>query len=148
MILHSDLVVKTIEKGIYLFQDLCLESLGLDITSVIFKSFQNGSNISFFVISFCQRIIRMVDSCVIHLPFELEIFSNRTFSVYVSKIYLRSCSNLLIDTNPRLLPLKKNLSTRAPSCTILHHPPKKKRGFQRNRTNDVEPRALSFLYNI
>ena len=127
-ILHSDLVVKTIEKGIYLFQDLCLKSLGLDITSVIFKSFKNGSNISFFVISFCQRIIRMVDSCVIHLLFEFEIFSNRTFQVYVSKIYLRSCSNLLIDTNPRFLPLKKKSFY---SSSILYYitspPPQKKK---------------------
>jgi hypothetical protein len=70
---HSDLVGETIENGISLFQDLylCLESLGLDITSVIFKSFQNGSNIPFFVISFYQRIIRMVDSCVIHFTFDL-----------------------------------------------------------------------------
>ena len=43
----------------------------------------------------------------------------------VSKIYLRSCSNLLIDTNPRFLPLKKKF-TRATSYTILYHPPQKK----------------------
>jgi hypothetical protein len=79
---------------------LCFKSLGLDITSVIFKSFQNGSNIPFFAISFCQRIIQMLDSCVIHFPFdliekvlpistnlplELEIFSNGPFKFMYRK---------------------------------------------------------------
>ena len=38
--------------------------------------------------------------------FELKICSNRILSISISKIYLRSCSNLLIGINPRSLPLR------------------------------------------
>ena len=53
-------------------------------------------------------------------PFGFETFSNWILSISISKIYLRSCSNLFIGTNPRPLPLRNEsiLSTRAPSCTI------------------------------
>lgn len=40
------------------------------------ESFQNSSNIPFWGISFYQRIIRMVDSCVIHFWFDRKSFTN------------------------------------------------------------------------
>jgi len=43
-----------------------LESLGLDMTSVIFNHFKKWQQHTIFVISFYQRIIQMVDSRVIH----------------------------------------------------------------------------------
>lgn len=46
-----------------------------------------------------------------------ETCSNWILSISIAKIYLRSCSNLLIFTNLRYLPLR-NESTRAPPCTI------------------------------
>lgn len=49
--------------------------------------------------------------------FFFEPCSNWILSISLPKIYLRSCSNLLIFTNLRYLPLR-NESTRAPSCTI------------------------------
>lgn len=70
-------------------------------------------------------------------------------SISIAKIYLRSCSNLLIFTNPRNLP-PRNESTRAPSCTIsiikpsVLPPPQKKKKFEWNRTNDVEKEHLHF----
>lgn len=63
--------------GSFIF--LCLESLGLDITSVIFNRFgfnQNGSNIPFVVISFDQKIIWMIDSCEINFWFDRKCFPN------------------------------------------------------------------------
>jgi hypothetical protein len=56
---------------------------------------------------------------------------------------------LLIDTNPRFLPLKNKKYFILELHPILYYitPPKKK-GYGGYRTNDVEPRALSFLYNI
>lgn len=49
--------------------------------------------------------------------FFFEPCSNWILSISLPKIYLRSCSNLLIFTNLRYLPLR-NESTRAPSCPI------------------------------
>jgi len=48
---------------------------------------------------------------------KFEPCSNWILSISLSKRYLRSCSNLLIFTNLRHLPLR-NESTRAPSCNI------------------------------
>jgi len=78
--------------------------------------------------------------------FEFETCSNWILSICIPNLYLRSSFNLLIDTNPRSLPLinESILSTRAPSCTMLHQNPKKNRA-QCNRTNYVESRASSFL---
>ena len=140
---------------------LFLESLGLDITSGIFNRFKNGSNIPFFfflsknhrgLIPADTLLIKIVLPIPTNLTFFFEPCSNWILSIFLSKINLRSFSNLLIFTNPRYLPLR-NESTRAPSCTIyiinLHHqllsrPQNNK--FQWNRTNDVESRACSFLY--
>nr|YP_010042491.1 ribosomal protein S16 [Thermopsis turkestanica]QPB69721.1 ribosomal protein S16 [Thermopsis turkestanica] len=58
---------------------------------------------------------------VLTIPTNLTFFepcSNWILLISLSKIYLRSCSNLLIFTNLRYLPLI-NESTRAPSCTII-----------------------------
>lgn len=164
LILKYDLVVETIENGISLFQDLylCLESLGLDITSVIFKSFQNGSNIPFFVISFYQRIVWMVDSYVIHFTFNLikrvlPIPTKLTFQFYrigsFRFIYLKYTyevvpiywSILTLDSCPWEINQYVLLEIHRVLFTWQHS---QKWGFQWNRTNDVEPRALSFLYNI
>ena len=52
--------------------------------------------------------------------FGFETCLNWIFSIYISKIDLQSCPNLLIDTNPRFLPPRNEsiLSARAPSCTV------------------------------
>lgn len=69
--------------------------------------------------------------------------------IYLSKIYLRSCSNLLNDANPRLFsfPLR-NSSILYYSSSIMYYfhytPTKMQCGFEWNRAKDVESRA-SFL---
>lgn len=82
LILHSSRIWENWKRyflvlGSFIF--FCLESLGLDITSVIFNRFgfnQNGSNIPFVVISFDQQIIQMLDSCEINFSFDRKCFSN------------------------------------------------------------------------
>ena len=79
----------------------------------------------FFSKNHKKRRLFPVDTLLFELvkPFRtnftfFESCSNWIFlSISLSKIYLRSCSNLLIFTNLRYLPLR-NESTRAPSCTI------------------------------
>ena len=74
---HLVLIVETIEtvfpcsRILY----LCLESLGLDITSVILNRFKIAATY-ILGISLYQRIIRMVDSCVIHFWFDWKSFTN------------------------------------------------------------------------
>lgn len=65
-------------------------------------------------------LIERVLTSPTNFPFVFETCSNWILSISISKIYLRSCSNLLIGTNPRSLPLRNEsiLSSRAPSCTI------------------------------
>jgi len=145
-ILHSDLVVETIENGISLFQDplslLYFESLGLDITSVILNRFKMAATYPFCDF-FLSKNHRTIDSRVLHFwskefyqfqqifLFGFETCSNWILSISISKIYLRSYSNLLIHTNPRSLPLRNEsiLSTRAPSCTIYITTQQKNGGF-------------------
>lgn len=43
---------------------------------------------------------------VLAVPTILKIYWNGILSISISKIYLRSCSNLLIGINPRSLPLR------------------------------------------
>ena len=103
---------------------LFFESLGLGITSGIFNLFKNGSNIPFFL-SMKESYKQKVNSC--GYTFDQNSFTNSNhffepcsnwiLSIFLSKINLRSFSNLLIFTNLRYLPLR-NESTRAPSCTI------------------------------
>ena len=68
-ILHSDLVVETIENGISLFQDplslLYFESLGLDITSVILNRFKMAATYPFCDF-FLSKNHRTIDSRVLH----------------------------------------------------------------------------------
>lgn len=137
---------------------LCFKSLGLDITSVLLNPFKMAATYPFLWFLFLSKNptnswfprdtlwIENVWSIPTGFAFELETYSNWILSISISKIYLRSCSNLLIGINPRSLPPRNELilSTRAPSWTIYN--PTKNEGFEWNRTNDVEPRAPSFLY--
>lgn len=116
--LNSDLIIETIEKVFPCSRILylCLESLGLDIISVIFNRFKNGSNKPLFVISFCERIIRTVDSCMIHFwskefyQFKKIFFLHwkivriGSFRFLYQKYIYEVCSNVLIGINPRPLP--------------------------------------------
>jgi energy-coupling factor transporter transmembrane protein EcfT len=54
---------------------LCFKSLGLDITPVLLNPFKMAATYLFFVISFYQRIVRTVDSRVIH-------FGSKKFSQF------------------------------------------------------------------
>jgi len=96
-----------------------------------------------FVISFYQRIIWTADSHTIYIIFIEKVLSIPTkfplgfetcliwvLSISISKIYLRSCSNLLIDTNPRPFPLKKWINTFYSSSILyyFHYTPTKNAG--------------------
>ena len=84
-----------------------------------------------------------------YFPLRFETCFILILSIYLSKIYLRSCSNLLIDTNPRPFssPLR-NSSILYSSSSIMYYfhytPTKMQCRFEWNRTNDVESRA-SFI---
>ena len=115
---------------------LCFESLGLDITSVIFNRFKMAATYLLWFLSIEKSderlipvrytfiLIEIVLSIPIKFPFLFETLW--ILSISILKIYLRSCSNLLIGTNPRSLPLRNEsiLSARAPSCTIYIQPNK------------------------
>jgi hypothetical protein len=143
--------------------DRWLESLGLDMTSVIFNHFKKWQQHTIFLISFFlsknhtngwfPRDTLLIER-VLTIPrnFLWNLLELDPFDLYI-KIYLRSCFNLLINTNPRYVPLKNEsiLFFYSSSIIIMYYlhrkPPPKMRFFEYNRTNDVEPRAPSFLYN-
>lgn len=94
----------------------CPESLGLDITSAIFNHFKNGSNMPLFLSFFYLWFLSIKESYEQLIPawyaFDRKSFTdsnnfsfwfenclNRSLSISISKIYLRSCSNLLISNN-------------------------------------------------
>ena len=52
------------------------ESLGLDITSVIFNCFKKHQQHTLFVISFYQKIIQMVDLIPVRYTFNRKSFTN------------------------------------------------------------------------
>lgn len=164
-IFHSDPVVETIEtvfpcsRILY----LCFESLGLDITSVILNPLKMAATYLFLWFLSVKESYKPNDwfprdtllierflSIPTNFPFGFETCSNWILSISISKIYLRSCSNLLIGTNPRSLPREMNQYF----LLELHHvlfiyiTTQQKMGVLVNRTNDVEPRAPSFLYKI
>ena len=130
---------------------LCLESLGLDITSVIFNRFKMAATYHFgdFFLSKNQTndwFLR--DTLVFNQKNRFN--SNWILFFLYRKICLRSYSNLLIGTNLRFLPPRKKsiffflleLHPVPISITI------QQRILMYNRTNDVEPRAPSFFYSI
>ena len=95
---------------------LCFKSLGLGITSVLLNPFKMVATYPFcdFFLStnhtdgWFVRDTLWIEK-VFAVPtifFELQICSNQILSISISKIYLRSCSNLLIGINPRSLPLR------------------------------------------
>lgn len=123
---------------------LCFKSLGLDIASVLLNLFKMVATYPFcdFFLSknhtdgwFARDTlwIERVLAIPTNLCFELKTCSNRILSISISKIYLRSCSNLLIGINPRSLPPRNEsiLSTRAPPWTIYITTQPKKRGSSR-----------------
>lgn len=146
MILQSDPVIETIETIKMVFPCsgilyLCFKSLGLDITSVLLNPFKMAATYPFLWFIFLSKNptdswfprdtlwIENVWSIPTGFAFELETYSNWILSISISKIYLRSCSNLLIGINPRSLPPRNELilSTRAPSWTIYNPTKNKKR---------------------
>lgn len=80
----------------------------------------------------------------------MKTCSNWILSISISKIYLRSCSiywlALTLDPCPEKW-INTFFSTRAPSWTI-YITTQQKGEFLWNRTNNVEPRAPSFLYKM
>lgn len=135
------------------------ESLGLDITSVIFNRFKKRQQHTLFVISFYQKIIQMVDLIPARYTFNRKSFTykfeNWILSIFIWKIYLRSCFNLLINTNPRSVPLKNEsilFFTRAPlrSCTIFIPTPdlKKEGSSETEQTMSSQEHPHSYLINI
>lgn len=112
-------LMRQFENGIYLFHDLFafLWIIGFRHYFGNLQSFQkNGSNIPFFL-NFSERIIQINRGLIPPNTLWIEIVlviptifflpcSNLILSIFLSKIYLRSCSNLLIFTNLRYLPLK------------------------------------------
>lgn len=114
---------------------LCFESLGLDITSVILNCFKMAATyLLFFLLKNhtngwfpCDTLLIEI---VLPIPTNFTLFcffiwNLFEFAISISKIYLRSCSNLLTGTNPRSFPLinESRIYARAPSCTI-YNPPK------------------------
>lgn len=110
---------------------LYFESLGLDITSVILNRFKMAATYPLRFLSIKESYERLIP---VWYTFDRNSFinPNKSFKskrkfcwnwlllISISKIYLRSWNNLLIDTNPRSLPLRNEsiISSRAPLCTI------------------------------
>lgn len=154
--------VFTCYRILYLYR----ESLGLDITSVIFNRFKMAATYHFgdFFLSknqtndwflrdtlvFNQK--NFFNSTKPNLILIFETCSNWILFFLYRKICLRSCSNLLISTNLRFLPpTKKSIFY---FLLELHPVPisitiqQKMRILMYNRTNDVEPRAPPLFYSI
>jgi hypothetical protein len=96
---HSDLIVETIENGISLFQDpfyLCLESLGLDITSVIFR-FQKWRQHAPFCDFFLSK--NHTNNWFLHdTLFHRKSFTNSNkLSFWISKLLESDSFNLYIE---------------------------------------------------
>lgn len=134
---HSNLVVEKMElKRVFPCSRilyLCLESLGLDITSVILNRFKMVATYPFLWFRYIKESCELL--ILVQYTLNRKSFTNSqkaclnwNLSIYIWKIYLRSWPNLLIDTNPRFLPPRNEsiLSTRAPSCTIYTTTPPKK----------------------
>lgn len=125
---------------------------------VDFESFQKQKRQqhTFFVISFYQyfflsknRIILVADSHTIYnffiekvflsiptkFPLGFETWLIWILSISLSKIYLRSCSNLLINTNPRPFALEKWINTFYSSSIMyyFHYTPTINVGFEWNK---------------
>lgn len=98
---------------------LCLESLGLDITSVIFNRFKKRQQHTPFCDFFLSKnhtnnwflhdtlLIERVLPILKNFPFGfLKFLELDPFDFYIKKYTYEVCSTLLIGINPRPLPLR------------------------------------------